>query len=110
VLEALASGRRVVATRVGGIPDVLGNPELGELIPPDDEVALSSALLRALEKPYDPQRVSALAGSLDWDASARALLRVLARARTAGRSQLQPFDGARSRSTLREWFHGVAAH
>ncbi len=34
VLEALASGRRVVATAVGGVPDVVTSEALGALVPP----------------------------------------------------------------------------
>ncbi|WP_437292082.1 glycosyltransferase family 4 protein [Sorangium sp. So ce406] len=88
VLEALASGRRVVATSVGGIPDILHSPELGELIPPGDTDALADALLRAARHEYDPARVAELAGGRDWDDSARALhdtlLRVVGDARRRG--------------------------
>ena len=52
VLEALASGRPVVATRVGGIPDVLreGPGERGGIIvPPRDAGALALGLQAALE-------------------------------------------------------------
>lgn len=80
VLEALSSGRRVVASRVGGIPDVLHSPELGELIPPGDREALTAALLRAAQHPYDPAQVAQLAGGRTWDDSARALHEVLVRA------------------------------
>lgn len=48
VLEALASGRRVVATNVGGIPDVMTSPRHGELVPPRDPERLAAALGRAL--------------------------------------------------------------
>nr|WP_233562381.1 glycosyltransferase [Sorangium cellulosum] len=88
VLEALASGRRVVATSVGGIPDILHSPELGELVPPGDKGALADALLRAARHEYDPARVAELAGGRDWDDSARALhdtlLRVVRDARRQG--------------------------
>jgi glycosyltransferase involved in cell wall biosynthesis len=80
VLEALSSGRRVVATRVGGIPDVLHSDELGELIPPGDKEALSAALLRAARHAYDPARIARLAGGRTWDDSARAFHEVLVRA------------------------------
>ncbi|HEY4104111.1 MAG TPA: glycosyltransferase family 4 protein, partial [Polyangiaceae bacterium] len=58
VLEALASGRRVVATRVGGIPEVL-SPELGILVPPRELAALERALETILSESYDPNAVSA---------------------------------------------------
>jgi teichuronic acid biosynthesis glycosyltransferase TuaC len=76
VLEALASGRRVVATRVGGIPDVLGTPALGELVPPRDPEALAAALVSALAQPYDPAALSAAAPG-GWDDSAARLHQVL---------------------------------
>lgn len=72
VIESIASGRRVVATRVGGIPDVLSSPELGELVSPGDLPALSRAMVRAAYAPYDPERIAAISGCKGWDESARA--------------------------------------
>src|SRR5262249_18452745 len=54
VLEALASGRRVVASAVGGVPDLITSPTLGVLVPPRDPDALADALMTALHAPYDP--------------------------------------------------------
>lgn len=48
VLEAMARGRVVVATRVGGIPEQIEDGVSGILIPPRDEGALAEALRRAL--------------------------------------------------------------
>jgi teichuronic acid biosynthesis glycosyltransferase TuaC len=76
ILEALASGRRVVATRVGGIPDVITSPALGELVPPRDPKALAAALLAALAEPYDPAALSVSAPG-GWDDSAARLYQVL---------------------------------
>ena len=73
VLEALASGRRVVATNVGGIPDVVDKKELGTLVPPKDPAALADALVESLQTPYDPQAVSSALDVPDWDGSAQAL-------------------------------------
>ncbi|HWZ91645.1 MAG TPA: glycosyltransferase family 4 protein [Polyangiaceae bacterium] len=72
VLEALASGRRVVATRVGGIPEVVTD-ELGILVPPRDVSALTRALETALGTQYDPLAISAALNRPDWDGSARLL-------------------------------------
>jgi teichuronic acid biosynthesis glycosyltransferase TuaC len=83
VLEALASGRRVVATRVGGIPDLVTRGELGTLVPPRDPDALARALALALRTPYLPATVAALGARGGWDASAAALHQVLVGAASA---------------------------
>jgi teichuronic acid biosynthesis glycosyltransferase TuaC len=80
VLEALASGRQVVATNVGGIPDVLTRPELGEMVEPRRPDQLAEALLRGARRDYDPALVAA-AGPPDWNASAEVLHQVLLSAR-----------------------------
>ncbi|HTQ04120.1 MAG TPA: glycosyltransferase family 4 protein [Polyangiaceae bacterium] len=77
VLEALASGRRVVATHVGGIPDVVSSDELGELVAPRDPAALAAALERAVATPYDPMRVSSALPTPSWEGSAELLHRSL---------------------------------
>jgi glycosyltransferase involved in cell wall biosynthesis len=73
VLEALASGRRVVATRVGGTPDVVSSEVLGELVPPRNPSAFAAALGRALGEPYEPEEVSSALDAPDWRESARRL-------------------------------------
>ena len=44
VVEAMAAGRPVVATRVGGIPDAVDHDRTGLLVPPGDAEALANAL------------------------------------------------------------------
>jgi glycosyltransferase involved in cell wall biosynthesis len=77
VLEALASGRRVVATAVGGVPDLITSPTLGTLVRPGDPDALADALVLALKEPYDPNEVARLGARGGWAASAAALHAVL---------------------------------
>ena len=49
-LEAMASGRSVVATKIGGPPEFV-TPESGALVEPDDEDALVAALSRSADLP-----------------------------------------------------------
>lgn len=51
LVEAMAAGRPVVATRVGGIPEVVSDGETGLLVPPEDPVALAVAIRRILDDP-----------------------------------------------------------
>jgi glycosyltransferase involved in cell wall biosynthesis len=50
-LEAMAHGRPVVATRVGGLLDLVVDGETGIVVPPRDPAALRSALKRLLADP-----------------------------------------------------------
>jgi glycosyltransferase involved in cell wall biosynthesis len=44
IVEAMLAGRPVVATRTGGVPEVVADGETGVLVPPDDARALGDAL------------------------------------------------------------------
>jgi teichuronic acid biosynthesis glycosyltransferase TuaC len=80
LLEALASGRRVVATRVGGIPDVVHSPALGTLVSVGDVDGLAAVLADVATQPYDGAAIAALGARGGWDESAARLQAVLARA------------------------------
>jgi glycosyltransferase involved in cell wall biosynthesis len=74
VLEALASGRPVVATNVGGIPEIL-NEECGQLVPPRDSGALAQALASVLDRDWDAKAISAH-GSRSWETVSAELLEI----------------------------------
>jgi len=77
VLEALASGRPVVASRVGGIPEVIDSDSCGRLVPPRNPEALARALEGVLAQSHDPERISTHLDVPDWEGSARAVHRSL---------------------------------
>ena len=47
-LEAMAAGRAVIASHIGGLPDVVVDGETGMLVPPGDPLALQNAIQRLL--------------------------------------------------------------
>jgi len=51
ILEAMAASRPVVATRAGGIPEVVRDNATGLIVPPHDEPALATAIVRLLQDP-----------------------------------------------------------
>ena len=59
--EAMACGRAVVATRVGGLPDAIEDGVTGLLVPPRDPAALRAALERLLGDPELRARLGAAA-------------------------------------------------
>jgi glycosyltransferase involved in cell wall biosynthesis len=50
-VEALAAARPIVATEVGGTPEVVLNDQTGLLVPPNDSAALAQAIHRVLSNP-----------------------------------------------------------
>ena len=50
-LEAMAAGRPVVGSRVGGIPEMIVDGETGTLVPPSDPQALADAIARVVQDP-----------------------------------------------------------
>ena len=51
VIEAMAAELPVVAPRVGGLPDVVGDGSEGFIVPPSDEAALAERLARLILDP-----------------------------------------------------------
>jgi glycosyltransferase involved in cell wall biosynthesis len=51
VIEAMAAGMPVIATDVGGIPELVAHGRTGLLVPPGDAAALATALLQLMAAP-----------------------------------------------------------
>jgi glycosyltransferase involved in cell wall biosynthesis len=76
LLEAMAAGRAVVASRVAGIPDVVTDGVNGLLVPPGDAAALRAALGRMIGDDALRSRLGAAARATvleryGWDTAAR---------------------------------------
>jgi glycosyltransferase involved in cell wall biosynthesis len=76
-LEAMACGLPVVASRVGGVPEIVHEGVNGFLVAPSDPNALAEALRRALATKWDREAIRASVSQFDWDVNARALFGVL---------------------------------
>src|ERR1700733_850954 len=77
VLEALACGLPVVASRVGGVPELVRDGSNGFLVPPSDPSALAEGLRRALAAKWDRETIRASVSQFDWDVNARTVLEIL---------------------------------
>ena len=77
LLEALAAGRPLIATRVGGIPDVVEDGVNGILVGEKDPAGLAAALERLVREPETRARLGAearrrAASTLTWEKAAAA--------------------------------------
>jgi glycosyltransferase involved in cell wall biosynthesis len=87
VLEAMAMGRAVVASRTGGLVAAIEPGVTGELVPVDDAAALAGALIRVLSEPGLAERLgeaatARLRATDPWSAFASGLLAAYGRVLT----------------------------
>lgn len=57
LIEAMAASRPIVATRAGGVPEIVLDGETGLLVPPGDDAALAEAALALLADPARARRL-----------------------------------------------------
>jgi len=85
-LEAMASGKPVIAARVGGVPEIVRDGDTGILIPPNDAAALARSIVELLN-----------------DRDRRALMGVRGRARA-----VSAFDGHALNARIERVFSELA--
>ena len=83
-LEAMAAGKPVVGSRVGGIPELVRDGENGLLVPEKDSVALADALLALAADPDRRARLGSagraeIRGERNWEAVGRRFVDVFER-------------------------------
>jgi len=59
LIEAMACGRPVIGTRVGGIPDLIQDGVNGFLVPPDKVAPLADRIVCLLAHPYEAAEMGA---------------------------------------------------
>ncbi len=80
LVEALACGRPVVATQVGGIPELVRTPEHGRLVQVGDPVAMAQAMAEGLGRSWNSRQISACPQVISWEQSTTQLFASLTRA------------------------------
>ena len=81
ILESFACGLRVVATEVGGIPEVLPHDFLGRLVGKKNGPALAAALGETLAETPQSEKIFQHATGFSWKKTARAYFEILDQAR-----------------------------
>ncbi|MEP6889411.1 MAG: glycosyltransferase, partial [Nitrospirota bacterium] len=78
LVEAMAAGLPVIASRVGGIPAVISHEHTGLLVPPGNADALADAIRRLLDRPDWARQLGLAAGrSVDSRYGSRSMVRVI---------------------------------
>ena len=63
-VQAFATGRPVVASAVGGVPEIVRHGQTGWLVPPADPAALAAAIAKVMTQGEDVAKVAAAARAL----------------------------------------------
>ena len=76
LLESMACGTPVVATSVGGIPEIVTSPSAGRLMPDQNVLSLVTAISDLWRNMPDPVRVRARAQDFSWNSTTEAQVRL----------------------------------
>lgn len=83
LVEAMAAGRAIVATRTGAIPEIVKDGETAVLVEPRDPAALADAIAKLLDAPAERSRLGIegrrRATTFSWKATAERMVRIYER-------------------------------
>ncbi len=77
VLEAMACGVPIVATNVGGIPELVNDSKLGILVAPENSRSLADALIKAFDRQWDYDAIARHGSQFTWAENAQKLFHML---------------------------------
>ena len=77
ILESLSCGKAVVATNVGGIPEIVNSSDYGILLEPKNSKALAMALENALKKNWNRDKIVEYAECFSWKKNATILYDIM---------------------------------
>jgi glycosyltransferase involved in cell wall biosynthesis len=76
MFEALGCGKPIVATKVGGIPEIIINNNLGLLVEPRNIDQLSESIIQAIEKKWNSNFILDYAKQFTWNEIANQILKL----------------------------------
>jgi glycosyltransferase involved in cell wall biosynthesis len=79
LLESMACGTPVLASRVGGVPEIVETPSLGRMFLADSASALAAAVAEALDAKWDRATIRAHALASGWEHTSRRQAELFAR-------------------------------
>lgn len=74
LLESMACGTPVIASKIASTPEIVRDAIAGELFEPREPAELAAAIRRRLDRPSDSSAVRRYAEQFGWDATTRAQL------------------------------------
>ena len=77
LLEAMACGKPVIATNVGGIPEIIDESICGHLIPPENSHAVASAITALFEKNWSEVAIKQYSQQFSWERNKKQLINLL---------------------------------
>lgn len=76
IFEALGVGLPIIATNVGGIPEIISSEEIGYLCKPKDVTCLSQKIIEGLKKQWNRSYIIEYSKQFTWDNIAKKYLEI----------------------------------